>query len=132
MCIDYQALYKISVKNIYPLSQIDELIGNMKGAKLYMKLNLKLGYHNIPIKSTDVWKMTFKTNEGLFEWLVMPFVLTNALATFMRYMDDLIWTFIGKCVIFYLDDILIFSQSWEEHVQHFDKFLTLSSNIGCT
>ena len=117
MCIDYQALNKISVKKIHPLPWIDELIDNLKGAKFFMKLDLKLGYHQIPIDSTDVWKTTFKTKEGFFEWLVMHFGLTNAPATFMRYMDDLLRPFIGKCVIVYLDDILIFSRSWEEHVK---------------
>ena len=90
MCIDYRDLNKISVKNIYPLPWIDELIDNLKGVKFIRKLDLKSGYHQIPIESTDVWKMTFKTKEGLFEWLVMPFSLTNAPATFMRYMDDLL------------------------------------------
>ena len=117
MCIDYWALNKISLKNRYPLPWIDELIDNMKGANLFTKLDLKSGYHHIPIESTNVWKTTFKTKEGLFEWLVMPFGLTNAPATFMRYMDDLLRPFIDKCVIVYLDDILIFSQSWEEHVK---------------
>ena len=127
MCIDYRALNKILVKNRYPLPQIHELIDNLKGAKFFTKLDLKLGYHEIPIKSTDVWKTGFKTKEGLFEWLVMPFDLTNAPATFMRYMDDLLRPFIGKCVIVYLDYILIFSRSWEEHVkqlrQVFDTLL---------
>ena len=117
MCIDYRALKKISVKNKYPLPRIDELIENMKGAKFFMKLDLKLRYHQIPIESIDVWKTTFKTNEGIFEWLVMPFGLTNAPATFMRYMDDLIRPFISKCIIVYLNNILIFSRSWEEHVR---------------
>ena len=90
MCIDYKDLNKISVKNIYPLPWIDELIDNMKGAKFFTKLNLKSGYHQIPIESTDVWKNTFNTKEGLFEWLIMPFSLTNTSVTFMRYMDDLI------------------------------------------
>ena len=90
MCIDYRSLNKISVKNRYPLPRIDELIDNLKGAKLFMKLDLKLGYHQIPIESTDVWKMDFKTKEGLFKWLFMPFILTNAPATFMIYMDDLL------------------------------------------
>ena len=90
MCIDYRALNKISMKNKYPLLRIDELIDNMKGAKFFMKLKLKFGYHQIPFESTDVWKTTFKTKEGLFEWFFMPFGLTNASATFMIYMDDLL------------------------------------------
>ena len=117
MCIDYWSFNKILVKNIYPLPWIDELIDNLKGAKFFTKLDLKSGYHQILIDSTDVWKTTFKTKEGLFEWLVIPVSLTNAPATFMRYMDDLLRPFIGMCVIFYLNDILIFSRSWEEHVQ---------------
>ena len=117
MCIDYQDLNKISVKNIYPLPWIDERIDNLKGAKFFTKLDLKSGYHQIAIESIDVCKMTSKTKEGLFELLDMPFGLTNAPATFMRYMDDLLRPFIGKCVIVYLGDILIFSRSWEEHVK---------------
>ena len=124
MCIDYRDLNKISVKNRYPVPRIDELIINLKGAKFFTKLDLKSGYHQIPIESTDVWKMDSKTKEGLFEWLViMPFGLTNALVTFMRYMDDLLRPFIGKCVIVYLDNILIFSRSWEEHVRQFQQVL---------
>ena len=90
MFIDYWALNKISLKNRYPLPWIDEPIKNMKVAKFFTKLGLNSGYHHILIESTDVWKTAFKTKEGLFEWLVMPFVLTNAPATFMRYVDDLL------------------------------------------
>ena len=78
----------------------------------------KLIYHQISIEPLDVWKDVFKTKEELLKWLVMPFGLTNAPATFMIYMDDLLRPFIDKCAIFYLDDILIFSRSWEEHVKH--------------
>ena len=129
MCIDYQDLNKISVKNKYPLQQIDEVIDNLKGAKLFTKFDLNSGYHQIPIDSTNVWKMNFKTKEGLFEWLVMCFLLTNAPTTFMRHMDDLLFPFIGKCVIVYLNDILIFSRSWEEDVQQLLKvFNTLQQH----
>ena len=121
MCINYRALNKISVKNIYPLPWIDKPIDNLKGDKLFMKINLKSGYHQIPIESTNVWKMAFKTKEGLFESLVMPFGLTNAPATFMIYMDDLLRTFIGNYVIVYLNDILIFNRSWEEHVRQLQQ-----------
>ena len=121
MCIEYRDLNKILVKNRYPLPRINELIDNLKGAKFFMKLDLKLGYHQILIKFTDVWKMNFKTKEGLFQLIFMPFDLTNAPATFMRYMDDLLQSFIDKCVIVYLDDILIFSRSWEEHFQQLWK-----------
>ena len=88
MCIDYWSLNKILVKNKYPMPRIDELIDCLKDVKFFTKLDLKLGYHKIPIQPTDVWKTAFKTKEGLFEWLVIPFGLTNALATFMRYMDE--------------------------------------------
>ena len=117
MCIDYRALNNISVQNMYPLPWIYGLIESLKCDKFFTNLELKLGYHQIPIKSIDVWKIAFKTKEGLFEWLALPFDLTNASATFMIYMDDLLRTFIDKCVIVYLDDILIFSRSWEEHVK---------------
>ena len=112
MCVNCRDLKK------YALPRIDELIDNLKGAKFFTKIDLRSGYHQIPIESTDVWKTDFKTKEGLFEWLVMSFNLTNAPATFMRYMDDLIRPFIDKCVIVYFDDILIFIQSWEEHVRN--------------
>ena len=90
MFIDYQSLNKISIKNIYPLPRIYKLIDCLKGVKFFAKLYLKSGYHQILIEPTYVWKMDFKTKEGLFEWLVKPSGLTNALVAFMRYMDDLL------------------------------------------
>ena len=117
MFIGYQDLNNILVKNRYPLPWIDELIDSLKGVEFFTKLDLKSGYHRILIESTDVWKMDFNTKEGLFEWLVMHFILTNSPTTFMQYMDDILRPFISNCVIIYLGDILIFSQSWEEHVK---------------
>eukprot|EP00253_Pinus_taeda_P025572 PITA_25572 len=118
LCIDYETLNKITVHNRYPIPWIDDLLDQLKGAKYFSKIDLKSGYHQVPFKPSDVWKIAFKAKEGLFEWLVMPFGLTNAPATFMRLMDDILRPFTNSFVVVYLDEILIFSQSWEEHLHH--------------
>eukprot|EP00253_Pinus_taeda_P023999 PITA_23999 len=117
-CRKYRALKKITIHNRYLISRIDDLLDQLKGAKYFSKIDLKSRYHRVPIEPSDVWKTAFKAKEGLFEWLVMPLGLTNAPTTFMRLMDDILWPFTNSFVVVYLDDILIFSQSWEEHLHH--------------
>jgi hypothetical protein len=90
LCIDYRALNKITLQNRYLIPWIDDLLDQLKGEKYFSKINLKSVYHHIPIKSYDVWKTAFKSKEGLFEWLVMPFRLTNFPAIFMRLMEDIL------------------------------------------
>ena len=121
--IDYRALNKITVKNWYPIPRINDLLDQLTGSKYFSKINLKSGYHQVPIEQRDVWKTTFKSKEGIFEWLVMPFGLTNALATFMSTMDDILQPFTNTFVVVYLDDILIYNKTWVEHLQHIQKVM---------
>jgi len=118
LCINYRALNKIIVRNKYLIPRIDDLLDQLKGEKYFSNIDLKSGYHQVPIEPSDVWNIAFKAKEGLFEWLVMPFRLTNAPATFMRLMDEILFPFTNSFVVVYLDDILIFSQSWEYHPRH--------------
>ena len=91
--IDYRALNKIIVQNRYLIPWIDDLLDQLKGAKYFSKIDLKSGNRHVPIEPSDVWKISFKSREGIFEWLVMPFKLKNAHATFMRLMYDTLWPF---------------------------------------
>lgn len=114
-----QGLKHITIKNRYPLPRIDDLVDQMKNVVYFTKLDLRSGYHQICIAENDIWKIAFKIRQGLFEWLVMPFGLCNAPTTFMWVMNDVFRPYIDKFVIIYLDGILIFSSSIEEHVKHF-------------
>jgi hypothetical protein len=111
------------VKNQYPLPRIDDLLDQLKNVVYFTKLDLRSGYHQIRVAEHDAWKNAFKTKQGLFEWLVMPFGLCNASTTFMCVMNDVLGPFIDDFVIVYLDDILVFSGTWDEYVRHVKKVL---------
>jgi hypothetical protein len=92
---DYRALNKVTIKNRYPLPQIEELLDTLQGSKWFTKLDLIVGYHQAQMNLDDVWKTTFKTKFGLFEWKVVPFDLTNAPDTFMRLINDIFRAHLG-------------------------------------
>eukprot|EP00253_Pinus_taeda_P036515 PITA_36515 len=110
--------HKSSTHNTSTNPRIDGLLDQLKGAKYFSKIDLNSGYYQVPIEPSNVWNTAFKSKEGLFEWLVMPFSLTNALATFMRLMDNIMRPFTNAFMVVYLDGILIFNQSWEENLHH--------------
>ncbi|XP_019084706.1 PREDICTED: uncharacterized protein LOC109126081, partial [Camelina sativa] len=118
LCIDYKGLNRVTVKNKYPLPRIDELLDQLRGATWFSKVDLASGYHQIPIDEADVRKTAFRTRYGHHEFVVMPFGLTNALAAFMRLMNSVFQEFLDVSVIIFMDDILVYSKSPEEHAVH--------------
>ena len=125
MCIDYRDLNKITVKNRYPLPRVDELFDRLKGAKYFSKIDLRSGYHQVRIHKEDIPKTAFRTRYGHYEFLVLPFGLTNAPATFMHLMQSIFGPHLDHFVIVFLDDILIFSKTLQEHQKHVKKVLEL-------
>ena len=118
LCIDYHELNRVTVRNKYPLPRIDDLFDQLQGAQVFSKIDLRSEYHQLKIKSEDIPKAAFRIRYGHYEFLVMPFGLTNDPAAFMDLMNRVFHEYLDRFVIVFIDDILIFSKSMEEHEEH--------------
>ncbi|WVZ49150.1 hypothetical protein U9M48_000527 [Paspalum notatum var. saurae] len=118
MCVDYRALNDVTIKNKYPLPRIDDLFDRLQGACVFSKIDLWSGYHQMKIRPSDIPKTAFITGFGLYEYTVMYFGLTNAPAYFMNLMNKVFMEYLDKFVVVFIDDILIYSKTEEEHEEH--------------
>jgi len=117
-CVDYRSLNEVTIKNKYPLPRIDDLFDQLRGACVFSKIDLRSGYHQMKIRAADIPKIAFTTRYGLYEYTVMSFGLTNAPAYFMYLMNKVFMEFLDKFMVVFIDDILVFSKSEEEHAEH--------------
>jgi hypothetical protein len=118
LCMDYHALNEVTVKNKYPLPRIDDLLDQLRGACVFSKIDLRSRYHELKIRECDIPKTAFISRLGLYEYMVMSFGLTNALAYFMDLMNKVFMEYLDKFVMVFIDDILVYSRSEKEHEEH--------------
>ncbi|GJZ96270.1 putative reverse transcriptase domain-containing protein [Tanacetum coccineum] len=129
MCIDYRELNKLTLKNRYLLPRIDDLFNQLQGSRVYSKIDLRSGYHQLRVREEDILKTTFRTRYGYYEFQVMPFGLTNAPAVFIDLMNRVCKPYLDKFMIIFIDDILIYSKRKEEHAEHLKLILELLKKV---
>ena len=118
MCIDYRSLNNLTVKDRYPLPHLEELLDRVIGAKVFSKIDLQSGYHQVMVEEGDIHKTAFRTRYGQYEFTVVPFGLSNAPSVFMRIMNKIFAEYLDKFVVVFIDDILVYSTDMREHIQH--------------
>ena len=118
MCVDYRQLNKVTIKNNYPLPRIDDSLDQLQGSSFFSKIDLRSGYHQLRVRDGDIPKTGFHTRYGHYEFLVMSFGLTNAPAVFMDLINRVFREYLDYFVIVFIDEILIYSKTKEEHEQH--------------
>jgi len=123
LCVDYRGLNRITRKDRYPIPLLTDLLDAPRKARIYSKIDLKNAYHLVRIAKGDEWKTTFRTRYGSFEWLVMPFGLSNAPSAFQRFMNEVFYDLLDVYVVIYFDDILIYSDNLEDHKKHVKEVL---------
>jgi hypothetical protein len=123
LCVDYRALNQVTIKNKYPLPRIDVLFEQLRGAKVFSKIDLNSCYHQLRIREEDIEKTTFSTRYRHYEYVVMSFGLINAPATFIETINGMLHEYLDDFVVVFLDDILIYSQTKEEHERHLSLVL---------